>query len=190
MMHLLKRFTKGILQYARWLVFLHFRAALLLGCRVQKTFHEGKWELPFPEIAVLITISLEAWFSLFLFRPHNLSSESLALSLLLNSSSVCNTVPEKVLGKASRNKERACMKDRLEGSKGDRLGMKDTLREVVRIKQATKVRNQELLLEIKKRAKEGWGAKSEQKASRYKETIQNYLMMEHFAWGQNRSNEV
>lgn len=46
------------------------------------------------------------------------------------------------------------MKDRLEGSKGDRLGMKYTLREVVRKKQATKVRNQELLLEIK-RAKEG-----------------------------------
>lgn len=189
MMHLLKRFTKGILPNARWLVVLHFRAALLLGCLVQKTFHEGKWELPFPEIAVLITISLEAWFSLFLFRPHNLSSESLALSLLLNSSSVCNTVPEKVLGKASRNKERASMKDRLEGSKGDRLGMKYTLREVVRKKQATKVRNQELLLEIK-RAKEGWWAKNEQKASSYKETIQNYLVMEHFAWAQKRSNEV
>lgn len=63
---------------------------------------------------------------LLLFSPHNLSWESLVLSLLLNSSGVCNTVQKKVLEEASRNRTRAWVKDRLEGSKGNRLGIKFT----------------------------------------------------------------
>lgn len=75
------------------------------------------------------------------------------LSLLLNRSGVCNMVQKKVLAEASRNKTRAQRKDGLEGSKGVRLGMKYTVREVKEKSKQPKLRKQELL-EIKKRAKD------------------------------------
>lgn len=89
----------------------------------KKTFTKGSEGCPFKKIAILITISFKASFIFSLFSPHNLSWVSLVLSLLFSSSGVCNTVQKKVLEEGSRNKTRAQMRDRLEGSNEDGLGI-------------------------------------------------------------------